>query len=91
MANDNEDQHSQPVATRFDSNSFVIGINNHASKYMSNRKYHLVGPIQPLPNQRVQGVGGLLQFKGRGTVRWRIEENGGRIHNILAHGSLYIP
>ena len=91
MDNNTEDTRAQPLAARFDSNSFVIRVNNHASKCMSNRRQHFVGPIQPLPNKRVQGVGGLLQVKGRGTIRWRIEDDGGRIHNVLIHGALYIP
>ena len=35
-------------------------------------------------------MGGRLQVKGRVAVQWRIEENDGRIHNILIHGDLYI-
>ena len=91
MANDTKDTRAQPLAARFDSDSFIIGVDNHASKCMSNRRQHFVGPIQPLTNQRVQGVGGLLQVKGKGTIRWRIKDDDGKIRNVLIRGALYIP
>ena len=45
MENDDGDQRSQLVAACLNYDSFVIRVDNHASKCMSNRKHHFFGPI----------------------------------------------
>lgn len=79
-----------PTQVNFDSDSFPIGIDNHASRVMSNKKKHFVTPITPLSNQHIRGVNGLLQVKGKGIVEWTIEDDKGRKHAIRLE-ALYVP
>ena len=76
---------------QYDSDSFVIGIDNHASKTMSNNIKHFITPLNPTPNTFVKGAGGYIKVKGSGTLRWRIEDDDGKVHTILVKDSLYVP
>ena len=54
---------------KFDSDSKSLGVDNHASKYMSNDKEDFIAEITPVANMSVKGVGGLLKVIGKGTVK----------------------
>ena len=76
---------------QFDSNSFLIGIDNHATKMISNDKSHFIGPIRPT-NIGVKGFGNnMVKASGKGTVKWKIEDDEGKVHVITIHNALYIP
>ena len=85
------DLREDPISTRFDSDSFIIGVDNQASCCMTNKKSHFITPIERLPHQRVKGIGGLVQAKGRGTIRWKVEDDDGRVHTFDIPNSLYVP
>ena len=76
---------------QYDSDSFVIGIDNHASKTMSNKIRDFITPLTPTPNTFVKGAGGYINVMGSGTLRWRIEDDDGKVHTILVKDSLYVP
>jgi hypothetical protein len=76
---------------RFDSDSFQIGVDNHASFCMANI-LHLFEDLH-LNEQgaQVQGIGEGLQVKGRGTFVMRINDNDGKTHEIKIPNSPYLP
>ena len=58
---------------------------------MSNDEKDFITEITPLSNVRVKGVGGFLKVIGKGTVRWKIEDDEGKYHDIIIKDALYIP
>jgi hypothetical protein len=78
-------------AVRFDSDSFFIGIDNHASSCMANAP-HLFEDLQLIDNAgEVNGIGEGLAIKGKGTFKFSIEDDNGKIHTIRIPNSLYLP
>jgi hypothetical protein len=78
-------------AVRFDSDSFFIGIDNHASRCMANAP-HLFEDLQLIDNAgEVNGIGEGLAIKGKGTFKFSIEDDNGKIHTIRIPNSLYLP
>jgi hypothetical protein len=76
----------------FDSDSFIIGIDNHASRSISNNIDHFTTALRSPKNAFIQGVGGeLLTVKGEGTLVWHIEDDEGRAHRITIKDSLFVP
>ena len=76
---------------KFDTDSKPLGIDNHASKCMDNDERDFIIEITPLSNMRVKGAGEFLKVIGKGTVRWKIEDDKGKYHNIIIKYALYIP
>jgi hypothetical protein len=75
---------------RFDSDSFPIGVDNHASYCYVNSSHLLDNLI--LPNKSsVDGITDGLPIKGKGTFKFTIEDNKGRRHNICIPEFLYVP
>ena len=76
---------------QFDSGSFVIGVDNHASRCITNNMSHFITPPSPTTNAILKGAGGKLQVKGQGTIRCQILDNSGRKHSNMIHNALYVP
>jgi hypothetical protein len=75
-----------------DTESFIIGLYNHATCCMENDVYNFVTKLTPTPNIRVRGVGNqLMMAKGKGTVLWKIEDDNGVVHEKLFPSTMYIP
>ena len=81
---------SQPHSYAFDSDSQIIGVDNHASRCMPNKRSDFITEIKPAKNNKVRGAGGNLQIKGIGTLRWRIQDDEGKHHEIYIKNALYI-
>jgi hypothetical protein len=75
---------------RFDSNSFPIGVDNHAS-YCYVNSPHLLDDLVLSNKGSVDGITNGLPIKGKGTFKFTIRDNNGRQHNICIPESLYIP
>jgi hypothetical protein len=76
---------------QFDSDSFPIRIDNHASRCMANAP-HLVEDLHLINNAgEVNGIGEELAIKGKGTFVFSLEEDNGKIHTIKIPNSLYLP
>ena len=75
----------------FDSDSFWIGVNNHASFCMADSP-HMFEDLR-LTNQeiQVQGIGKGLKVKGMRTFVMRINDDDGKMHKIKILNSLYLP
>ena len=80
---------ARPV--QFDTDSFLIGVDTHATQCISPNIDHFQG-LTPMSNQFCQGFEGQqAEIKGKGTLIFRIEDDNGAIHSISIPNSLYIP
>ena len=64
----------------FDTGSYSIGADNHASRTISNRIAHFITPLTPTPNTILLGAGGDLKIKGMGTLQWKVENYYEKVH-----------
>jgi hypothetical protein len=83
---------NRPLNTpiRFDYESFLIGIDNHASRCISNCIDDFQSAIKPT-NKQLAGISGSLTIKGTGTVKWIIEDDDGICHSINIPNTLFVP
>ena len=79
-----------PVRSRFDTDSFKIGIDTLCSVTMSPRK-ECFQDLKPVEGATVTGIAGGIVANARGTFCFNIEDETGHIHTIKLPGSLYIP
>jgi hypothetical protein len=77
-------------AARFDSNSYPIGIDTHASDCMVNVP-HLFEDLKLRDLGEVKGIKSGLDIKGTGTFNFKIKDENGMTHKIKIPNSLYIP
>jgi len=75
----------------FDSDSFWIGVDNHASFCMANSPHLFEDLRLTKQGTQVQGIGEGLQVKGTGTFVMRINDDDGKTHVIKIPNSLYLP
>jgi hypothetical protein len=77
----------------FHSNSFPVQINVGASQSISNDKSHFES-IEPLDTNDPAGILGLTgeesPIKGKGTIRWKNEDDNGMVHTIKLKNALYV-
>ena len=76
---------------RFDSDSFIIGVNNHASTTIYNKRLHFISDFYTLQHQHIKGISGQIAIKGRGTVIWNTEDYEGMVHTLDIKDTLYFP
>ena len=76
---------------RFDSDSFVIGIDQGSSATISNNSKHFRS-LTPVTT-KVVGVDGVPRgiAAGIGTIHWKLEDDNGRLHSIVIRNAYYIP
>jgi hypothetical protein len=80
---------SPPV--RFDSDSYPIGVDSHASRCMAN-KAHLFEDLRLNKDKgQVDGISEGLEIAGKGTFKFNIKDDRGRQHTIHIKNSLYVP
>jgi hypothetical protein len=83
---------TRPCEFVSDTDSFLIGLDNHATCCMENDVNNFVTKLTPTPNIRVRGVGNqLMTANGRGTILWKIEDDNRVLHETLFTVTLYIP
>jgi hypothetical protein len=75
---------------RYDTDSFLIGIDNHASASMTNNETDFVGPIETI-NLKIKGIKGYLKTTKIGTSRWAIHDDQGRHHRFDIPGTYLVP
>ena len=76
--------------TRFDSDSKMIRVDNCASYCISNDKADFITELKPI-RRKLKGLGGTLAGIQTGTIRWRVQDDLGAIHEIELPNSLYVP
>jgi hypothetical protein len=74
----------------FDSDSFPIRINNHASYCMANSP-HLFYDLILSDVYKINGILEGLAILGKGTFRFNISDDDGRVHPIRIPNSPYLP
>ena len=78
-------------ATRFDSDSVILHVDNCASRCIT----HSIDDFVTAPQKvigRVKGMGGdKVAVSAIGTIRWTFDDDNGVSHAFLIPGSLYIP
>ncbi len=75
---------------RFDTNSFVIGVDTFASITLGNHPDQFED-LKEHNNMEVEGIQGGLGIKGTGTFKFHIKDNKGGVHLIKIPNSKYIP
>ena len=78
-----------PLKSRFDTDSFTLGLDGHASRCMSPTKSHFTD-LREWSGPPVKGVGE-TPIEGVGTIKWKIECDRGQQHEIVIKESLYVP
>jgi hypothetical protein len=76
---------------RFDTDSFLIGINTFASITMATRPEHFDDLILTKKDGIVKGIEGCLAIKGKGTFKFNIEDDHGKVHHVEIPNSAYVP
>jgi hypothetical protein len=76
---------------RFDSDSFAVGVDNHASRCMGNNKRLFDNLVLARSAQRIGGISKGLSIQGKGTLVLNINDDTGRTHRIKIPNSLYLP
>ncbi len=79
-----------PPLVRFDSDSYLIGVDNHASKCMANAP-HLFEDLHLNNKGQVDGINSGLNIAGQGIFKFNITNNDGKLHTIKIPNSLYVP
>jgi hypothetical protein len=74
----------------YDTDSFLIGIDNHASYCMTNSLDDFISE-PTLSKKKVRGISGYLTAVKVGTVRWKIEDDNGEEHKLILNNTYYIP
>ena len=74
----------------FDTDSKMVGIDNHCSACISHDQSDFVGDLC-VANKRVRGFGGAKQFKiWTGLIDWTWEDDDGAPHQSIIPNSYYI-
>ena len=75
----------------FDTDSYPIRIDNHASKCIINMIEHFITALTPTPNTILLGSGGKLKVKGANALQWKVEDDNGKIYTPPIKDNLYVP
>jgi hypothetical protein len=78
---------------RFNTDSFVIGVDTYASVTMGNcpDQFEDLKLHSGKEDTEVEGIKGGLEIMGTGTFKFHIEDNDGGVHLIKIPNSKYIP
>jgi hypothetical protein len=78
---------------RFNTNSFVIGVNTFASVTLGNHpnQFEDLKLHGEKDDAEVEGIKGGLEIKGTGTFKFHIKHNKGGVHLIKIPNSKYVP
>jgi hypothetical protein len=80
-----------PPPVRFDSDSYPIGVDNHASRCMANAP-HLFEDLHLNKDKgQVDGINSGLDILGQGTFKLSITDDNEKSHVIKIPSSLYVP
>ena len=83
---------TKPRIVKIDSDSHAVGVDNRATKSISDNINDFEGPVRPI-NRRIKGFGknNIIGNVFMGTIVWHIEDDQGRMHTIRLPNSLYVP
>jgi hypothetical protein len=75
--------------THFDTDSYIIRVDNCATRSISSHIDDFIDAPIPL-NKKVKGLNSTVDGAMIGTIKWRIEDDDGKPHEIILPQSLYI-
>ena len=75
---------------KFDPDSYIIGIDNHVSRCISNDINHFITALTPTPRSYLKGIPVGLKVQGEGALVWHIDDDQGRSHKIKIKNCLYV-
>jgi GAG-pre-integrase domain len=75
---------------KFDTDSYLIGIDNYASASMANSETDFINPPIEV-NLKIKGINGNLHTTKVGTVRWMIQDDNGCTHRFDIPGTYLVP
>ena len=75
----------------FNSDAFIIGVDNHASRCMNANVNHFTKLQHPKQKVDTKGITDGLTIKAFGTIHWNITDDQGRIHHVAIDDSAFIP
>ena len=85
-------QNHHLTSVRFDSDSYLMGVDGHASYCMANSTDQFDGDLRLIDgDHQVDGIGSGIAIKGIGTFKFRLEDDEGQVHTIRVPNSLYVP
>ena len=85
-------QANHTTSVRFDSDSYLMGVDGHAPYCMANCKDQCVGDLKFVNgDHQVDGIGSGIAIKGIGTFKFKLEDDNGQVHTIRIPHSLYVP
>ena len=71
------------------SDSFLMAVDNCCSACITNCLDDFIGPTREII-AKVKGIGGVqIVATRKGTVRWNLMDDDGKVHTFLIHGSFY--
>jgi hypothetical protein len=76
---------------QFDLTSIQFVNDTGSSDHLCKDKNLYIGDIIPLQHVKLQGVGGLTEAKGYGTIRFSLFDGDGVKHAFTIHNVLYVP
>ena len=76
---------------RFDSDSFIIGVDNNAFKTIYNHISCFIRNFWSLPHKHIKGISGQISIKGQVTVRYNIEDDEGKVNTLDIKDAIYVP
>lgn len=82
---------SSPHTVTFDTNSFPIRVDNHCSRSISFCKDDFEGPLIPTAIQFKGLAGKVANASYSGTLKWRWEDDMGKVCTHLIQDSVYLP
>ena len=82
-----------PSICRFDTDSFLISVDNCASRCLANNTAYFenLRPLSPLDHDHVGGINGGVDVKMMGTFVFDIEDDSGALHTIKIPNSAFVP
>ena len=81
-------QANQMTSVQFDSDSYLMEVDGHASYCMANRKDQFERDLKLVNgDHQVDGIGLGITIKGIGTIKFKLEDNG-QVQTIQVHHSL---
>ena len=76
---------------RMDSDSYHFAIDTCTSYSICKEKELFVGKIKSLNQVYIKGIGGKTKAEGYGTIKLRITDDDGELHDLEIHDVLYVP
>ena len=90
LNSDTSTKSQQGMPQTYNVDSYLIGIDNHASASMSNNPNDFIGTLQN-SNNTISGIKGHLNTVKIGTVRWHIQDDDGKAHRFDLPNTYLVP